>query len=214
MSKTPEAVIFDIGNVLINWDPRLLYDQLLPDRAAQDELFAAADLEAMNEAVDLGAPFRETVYAQADKYPQYRDLIRPWHDRWIEMARPGIPHSWALLRALRAKGIPVFALSNFGIDSLSLAESAYPVLKEFDRRFISGHLGVIKPDARIYEIVEETTQLSGSQLFFIDDRPENIAAARRRDWQGHLFESPDSLARDLVNLHLLAEQEAGNNGSQ
>ena len=204
MPETPEAVIFDIGNVLINWDPRLLYDQLLPDRAAQDALFATADLDGMNLAVDLGAPFRETVYANADKHPEYRDLIRQWHDRWIEMASPGIPQSWAILRSLRKGGVPVFALSNFGIDSLALAEKTYPVLLEFDHRFISGHLGVAKPDARIYEIVEGQSGLSGDQLFFIDDRPDNILAANARGWQGHLFEDPVLLEAALVAAELLS----------
>jgi HAD superfamily hydrolase (TIGR01509 family) len=205
MHKTPDVVIFDIGNVLINWDPRLLYDKLLPDRAAQDALFAAAGLEAMNLAVDLGAPFRDTIYANAEKHSEHRDLIRSWHDRWIEMASPGIPRCWALLRSLRKAGVPVFALSNFGIDSLALAERTYPVLREFDHRFISGHLGVVKPDARIYEIVEGQSGLSGDQLFFIDDRPENIAAAEARGWQGHLFEGPGQLAVALVALGLPAD---------
>ncbi|MFQ5624236.1 MAG: HAD family hydrolase [Paracoccaceae bacterium] len=209
MPKTPEAVIFDIGNVLINWDPRLLYDQLLPDRAAQDALFAAAGLDAMNEAMDLGAPFRETVYATAGRNPEYRDLIRAWHDRWIEMARPAIAGSWALLRALRARGVPVFALSNFGKESFALAETHYPELAEFDRRFLSGHLGVIKPDPAIYRIVEEETGFRGPQLFFIDDRADNVAAACARGWRGHRFTGAPALAEEIAALGLLGDGQVG-----
>ncbi len=195
--QAPEAVIFDIGNVLIRWDPDQLYRQLVPDPAARRALFETVDLEGMNDAVDRGQPFRETIYATAERYPEHRDLIRAWHDRWIEMASPAIPESWALLRRLRGEGIPVFALSNFGRESFAYAETVYPELAEFDRRFISGHLGCIKPDPRIYQIVEEESGLAGPALFFTDDRADNIDAARTRQWQAHHFSEPQGLRAAL-----------------
>lgn len=193
----PKAVIFDIGNVLITWNPERLYDQLLPDRSAREALFATVDLHGMNDRIDRGAPFKDTIYAEAEKHPDYRDLIRLWHDRWIEMASPLIDDSWTLLRNLRGQGMPVHALSNFGIESFAYAETVYPMLTEFDERFISGHMGVIKPEARIYEMVEEVLGLSGSDLFFTDDRADNIAAAQARGWQAHRFETPSGLADAL-----------------
>lgn len=192
-----KAVIFDIGNVLITWAPERLYDQVMPDRAAREALFAAVDLHGMNDQIDRGAPFRETVYAEADKHPEYTELIRMWHDRWIEMAAPPIEDSWAILRRLRALNVPVFALSNFGRESFAYAETKYPQLAEFDKRFISGHMSVIKPEAEIYRAVEEDTGLTGSALFFIDDRADNIAAAEDRGWKGHLFTDPASLRTEL-----------------
>lgn len=203
----PKAVIFDIGNVLLTWAPERLYDRLMP-RAEREVLFATAGLHAMNDLIDRGAPFKEMVYETADRFPEYRDLIRMWHDRWIEMAAPLIPHSWQLLRALRRKGIPVFALSNFGHGSFSLAETHYPELAEFDRRYISGHMGVIKPEAAIYEMVEQDCGLGGADILFTDDRAENIAAAADLGWQTHLFENPARLAQELVRLGLLSEAEA------
>ncbi len=199
----PEAVIFDIGNVLITWHPERLYDQLLPDPAAREALFAAVDLHGMNDRVDRGAPFKDTIYAEAEKHPEYADLIRAWHDRWIEMASPLIDDSWDLLRTLRAQGTPVHALSNFGIESFAYAETIYPMLSEFDQRFISGHMGVIKPEARIYEMVEEALGLSGPRIFFTDDRADNINAARSRGWQAHQFTNPATLARALAECGVL-----------
>lgn len=192
-----KAVIFDIGNVLITWNPERLYDQLMPDRAARKALFTKVDMHGMNDRIDRGAPFRQTVYDTANAHPEHAEVIRLWHDRWIEMASPLIDGSWAILRALRAKGVPVFALSNFGIDSFAYAETQYPELAEFDRRFISGHMGVIKPEARIYEMVEEESGLKGADLFFIDDRADNIAAAEARGWKGHVFTCPEGLAAAL-----------------
>ncbi|MXU64917.1 HAD family hydrolase [Oceanomicrobium pacificus] len=208
MARTPEAVIFDIGNVLITWNPERLYDALLPDRDARKALFAAVDLHGMNDRIDRGAPFRDTIYATAEAHPEYRDLIRLWHDRWIEMASPTIDLSWHLLRSLRARGTPVFALSNFGVESFAYAETVYPELGEFDRRYISGHMKVIKPETRIYEMVEEDSGLSGDALFFIDDRADNIEAAASRGWQTHHFKGPEALADDMVARGLLPASAA------
>ena len=198
----PRAVIFDIGNVLITWNPERLYDEVMPNKAARVALFETVDLHGMNDRIDRGAPFKQTIYDEADKHPEFRDEIRLWHDRWIEMASPIIDGSWQILRSLRTQGIPVFALSNFGIDSFAYAETKYPQLKEFDRRFISGHMGVIKPDARIYDMVESDTGLSGAELFFIDDRADNIDAAMARGWQGHVFRQPDGLRDALARVGL------------
>ncbi|MDG1115696.1 MAG: HAD-IA family hydrolase [Flavimaricola sp.] len=203
----PSAVIFDIGNVLIEWQPERFYDRVVgKDRRVA--MFEAIDLHAMNDEVDRGKNFQETVYAAADAKPEWTAEIRLWHDRWIEMAAPVIDYSVRLLRALRRKGIPVFALSNFGIQSFELAEGHYPFLEEFDRRYISGHMGVIKPEARIYEMVEQDSGLSGPALLFADDRADNIAAAAARGWQTHLFEGPDGWAQRLVAAGLLTLQEA------
>ena len=118
-------------------------------------MFNTVDLHGMNDDVDRGGHFKDTIYAWAEKYPDFNSEIRMWHDRWIEMATPRINLSWICLRALRAKGIPVFALSNFGIQSFAYAETMYPELGEFDRRYISGHMSVIKPDIQIYQMLED-----------------------------------------------------------
>ena len=105
----PEAVLFDIGNVLIEWQPERAYAAMVGADRAQ-AMFAAVDLHQMNELVDRGADFRETVYAAAEQVPEFGDEIRMWHDRWLDVAGPEIPRSVRLLRALRRKGVAVFAL--------------------------------------------------------------------------------------------------------
>ena len=204
---TIEAVVFDIGNVLIEWQPERYFDRLLGERRRQ-ALFAEVDLHGMNERVDRGEDFHDEVYALAERYPHWRDAIRHWHDHWIELASPEIPKSVALLRSLRARGVPVFALSNFGIGTFAAAEESYPFLKEFDRRFISGHMGVIKPDAEIYERLEAESGVAPERLLFTDDREDNIAAAAARGWQVHLFEGPEGWERSLIAHGLLPECDA------
>lgn len=201
------AVIFDIGNVLLEWNPVRFYDQAI-GAERRKALFAEVDLDGMNERVDLGADFRTTIYGTAEAHPAWSAEIRLWHDRWIEMARPEISHSVRLLRALWSKGVPVFALTNFGVGSFDVACAEYPFLTEFDRSYVSGVLELIKPDPQIYAAVEADCGLSPETLLFTDDRADNIAAAAKRGWQTHLFDGPQGWAEALVSLGLLDAQEA------
>lgn len=204
---TIQAVIFDIGNVLIEWQPERYYDSVIgQDR--RKKMFASVDLHGMNDRVDLGENFIDVIYETAELYPEYREEIRIWHDDWIKLATPAIDHSVRLLRALRAKGVPVFALTNFGIQSFDYAETQYPFLGEFDKRYISGHMRVIKPDPRIYEMLEQDCGVAPEALLFADDRQDNIDMAKSRGWQAHLFETPQGWADELVAKGLLTRDEA------
>ena len=207
VTPTIKAVVFDIGNVLIEWQPERFYDaQIGQDR--RRAMFAALDLHGMNDGVDRGDNFREAVTAFAAANPDWRAEIMMWHDNWADMASPAIPHSVRLLRALRADGVPCFALSNFGIQTFEIAERRYDFLQEFDRRYISGHMGVIKPDARIYEMLEDDCGVPPGHLLFTDDRIDNIRAAEARGWQTHLFDGPRAFAARLVAEGLLTPEKA------
>ena len=204
---TIKAVIFDIGNVLIEWQPERFYDSVIgPER--RRAMFEAVDLHAMNDLVDMGHHFTDTIYATAEDYPEWRTEIRMWHDRWIEMASPAIDHSVRLMAALQAKGVPVFSLTNFGIQSYDHAATHYGFLRQFDRDFISGHMKTIKPDPTIYQMVEDATGLSGGDLIFADDRADNIAAASARGWHVHHFDGPQGWADRLVAEGFLTQTEA------
>ncbi len=205
--KKIQAVVFDIGNVLIGWQPEQFYDGVIgPEKRKQ--MFAEVDLHGMNERVDLGENFTKTIYETAEEYPKWRDEIRLWHDRWIEMAQPAFDHSVKLLRALRSKDIPVFALSNFGIGSFEYAKTIYGFLDEFDRFYVSGYMGITKPSAEIYQQLEEDSGVSPADLLFADDRLDNIQAADARGWQTHHFDAPQGFADRLVAEGLLSEAEA------
>ncbi len=205
---TPEAVVFDIGNVLIRWNPEGFYDARLGEETRR-AMWAETQIEAMNLAVDAGAPFRATVEALAARHPRWGDEILWWYDHWIEMASPRIDGSIALLRRLRAKGVPVFALTNFGDDSFTYAQSQYDFLAEFDRAYVSARMGVIKPDPAIYALLEADCGIAPEALIFVDDRPENIEAAMARGWKGHVFDGWQGWATRLVAEGLLTSQEAG-----
>jgi 2-haloacid dehalogenase len=204
----PQAVVYDIGNVLIEWNPERFYDARIGIDARQ-RMFAEVDPHAMNEAIDAGGPFRETIYDWAARHPAWEAEVRWWHDHWIDMAQPRIEWSITLLRALRAKGVPVFALSNFGIHSFAFALTQYDILHEFDRPYISGRMGVTKPDPRIYQMVEDDCGIAPDGLLFVDDRAENTAAAAARGWRTHRFDGAAGWAQRLVAEGLLTTGEAG-----
>jgi 2-haloacid dehalogenase len=204
----PQAVIYDIGNVLIEWNPERFYDARIgPD--ARKRMFAETDVLAMNDLIDAGALFKETIYNWAARHPAWELEIRWWYDHWIDMAAPRIEWSIALMRTLRAKGIPVHALTNFGSHSFDYALTQYDILHEFDRAFVSGRLGVVKPEPEIYRIVEIDTGFAPETLLFVDDKAENTAAAAARGWRTHLFDGPAGWAQKLVAEGLLTPQEAG-----
>ncbi len=205
---TPEAVVFDIGNVLLEWNPERFFDARIGAEARR-RMFAEVDLHGMNDQIDAGGPFRETVYAWAGRYPAWEAQIRCWHDNWLDLAGPRIEGSVALLRALRARGVPVFALTNYGIETFAMSLQPYEFLSEFDLAFVSGHLGMIKPDPAIYGAVEAGSGVAPGRLLFTDDRADNIAAAEARGWQVHHFTGWQGWARRLVGAGLLSDKEAG-----
>ena len=202
-----DAVIFDIGNVLIRWQPEAYYDAVIgPER--RRAFFDEVPLHEEHHKVDSGRALRDVVYPLADRFPHWGDEIRMWHDNWNDLAAPEIPRSVRLLTALKAKGTPVFALTNFGHDNYPLSQEAHPFLKLFDREYVSGRLKMVKPDAEIYAHVEADCGIAPERLLFTDDRADNIAAAAARGWQTHLFEHPQGWAERLVAEGLLTPEDA------
>lgn len=203
---TPKAVVFDIGNVLIEWQPERYFDRWIGEMRRR-AMFAEVDLHAMNDRVDRGENFTNVITETAIAFPQWEGEIWHWHDNWLDLASPVIDRSVRLMVALQAKDIPVFSLTNFGIETYALAATKYVFLRGFDRDFISGHMGVIKPDPQIYQMLEHGSGLSGDALLFTDDRPENIKAATERGWQTHLFEGPQGWADKLIAAGLMTHAE-------
>lgn len=205
---TAKAVVFDIGNVLVTWQPEVFFDrQIGADR--RTAMFADTGILRVNEEIDNGAPFHPTIETLALRNPQWQAELILWRDRWAELLLPVIDGSVALLYALKARGVPVYALTNFGRETFQIAREAFPFLRDFDGAWVSAELGVMKPDAAIYQILEADSGLCGADLIFTDDKPENVDAAAARGWKGHLFTGWQGWAQRLVDEGLLTEQEAG-----
>lgn len=202
-----KAVVWDIGNVLALWEPEAYYDRLI-GHERRIRLFNEVALHEMNLAIDLGQNARDTAYACADRHPEWRDEIRRWHDDWPQTFQRAVDGSADLLRNLKTRAVRCVSLTNFGAETMELAKDIHPVLREFDQEFISAHLGLVKPDPAIYEALEHGTGLSGDELLFTDDKPENIATAHARGWKTHLFDGTAGWRDRLVAEGLLDDRRA------
>jgi HAD superfamily hydrolase (TIGR01509 family) len=170
-------VVFDIGNVLLRWNPRNLFRKRFDDEARMERFLSTALAMDWVAHTDTAPDFAAAVEARAKAYPEFADELRLFDTRWIETLGGPIDENVALMRRLKAAGRPVHALSNFATDKFALAQAQFDFLGEFDTAVISGHVGVVKPDRRIYEILFERAGAAPGELLFIDDSPANVRGA-------------------------------------
>jgi 2-haloacid dehalogenase len=207
-----DAVIWDLGNVLVSWQRERLYSRLFPDtpdghaemtRFLRDVL----PLSPFNERIDLGEdPFvvcEDTVAAFPDEDPA---LIRAYAPRWSEMLSGPIVGSVELLRSVRAFGVKCIALSNWGRD-FETAEKLFPVLTEFDDRVVSHQVGLVKPDPAIFQLLLDRHGLDASRCVFIDDNEANVVAAKGLGFVTHRYVNPIRLRAFFYRLGVLPPPE-------
>lgn len=200
---SPTAVVFDIGRVIIRWDLRFLYAKLIDDADQLDWFLANVVTESWHHQQDEGRPLAEMVPERIAEFPEHADLIRAYAARFRETYPEHVPGTLDLIARLKACGVPLFGLSNFGEDFWDEFLACQPVFEGFRDIVVSGHENVAKPEPQIYEIAEARFGLPPQDLLFIDDKPENIAAAVARGWHGHLFTRAARLETDLVRHGLL-----------
>jgi 2-haloacid dehalogenase len=199
------AVVFDLGGVLIDWDPRYLYRQLFDGREAEMEAFLTlVTTKEWNHRQDAGRPWAEAVEELGLAHPEQRDLIEAYASRWEEMLGGAIEGTVAILAELRDAGVPLYALSNWSAETFPRARAMYDFLGWFDGTVISGELGITKPDPRIYEHLLETFDLEAAQVFFTDDLEVNVEAARALGIEAVVYRGPEPLRRDLVAAGFLS----------
>lgn len=193
----PRAVVFDLGGVLIHWDPRLLYRKLLPSEDAVERFLATVCPAEWNERLDAGLPLAAGIAERVERFPHHEPLIRAYAERFGEMMLP-MPGTIALLHELAARRVPLFALSNWSADTFERTRSLFPFLSAFDGLVISGRIGLAKPDPRIFEHLLEAHTLEAGETLFVDDRAYNVEAARALGLEAVLFEGPARLRAALV----------------
>jgi HAD superfamily hydrolase (TIGR01509 family) len=170
-------VVFDIGNVLIRWNPRNLFRKTFRDEARMERFLAAALSMDFIALTDVAADFSQAVAERARAFPEFARELHLFDERWIETIGGPIEENVALLRRLKSYGRPVYALSNFATVKFALARRMYDFLNEFDACVVSGHVGVVKPDRRIYEILFRRTGRAAGELLFVDDSITNVRAS-------------------------------------
>ena len=195
-------VVFDLGGVLIEWDPRYLYRKLLPDEKSVDHFLREVCSLEWNVRQDAGRSIAEAEDELIHRFPQEETLIRAYYGRWEEMLGGPIEETVEILSELKDKSVPVYALSNWSAETYPTAVGLYPFLKWFDGEVISGQVKMIKPDAEIYLHLLNSFNLQAEETVFIDDRQDNIEAAEKLGIKGIRFTSPGQLKEELRNLEI------------
>ncbi len=199
----PSAVVFDLGGVLIDWDPRYLYRKLLDDEQA-DRFVAEITTSAWNHEQDRGRPFAEAIAELSSRHPEHSELIVAYYERWEEMLGGPIEPTVALLGQLREhEDLGLYALTNWSAETFPIAEARYDFLSWFDGVLVSGRVGVVKPDVKIFALLVERFDLEPATTLFIDDAAANVEGARAAGMDAVRYTTPAALRADLARRGLL-----------
>ncbi len=198
-----DAVVFDLGGVLIDWNPRYLYRKLFEDAGEMEDFLATVCNSAWNLRQDAGRPVAEAAAVLKARHPDKAALIDAYFERWPEMLNGAIDGTVAILAELKDQGTPLYALTNWSAETYPHARSRFGFLEWFRAIVVSGEVGLIKPDADIYRLLLTSQGLTAAETVFIDDTAENVEAARALGFQGIRFTDATNLRTALAELGLL-----------
>lgn len=199
----PSVAVFDLGGVLIDWNPRYLYRHLFDDPADMERFLDEVGFAEWNHLQDAGRPFAVGLEELAAAHPARRQLLEAFIDRWPESLGGAIPASVDVVRELRDRGVRLLALTNWSAETFPVALDRFEFLDWFDGIVVSGELGVAKPDPAIFEHLLERFGIEARDAVFVDDSAANIEAAAALGFHSVHFEGPASLRAELTTLGLL-----------
>ena len=198
------AIIFDFGNVLLEWEPRKIYRRYFHnDEAGMEHFLHEVDFMAWNALQDKGRTFKEGVAEHARRFPQYAHLLHAYHDHWPESIGDANWGTVAILKQLKLAGYPLYGLSNWSAETFPYAREKYNFFDLFDDIVISGDVGYVKPEPEIYNLILDRTRRRASECLFIDDSLPNITQAKRMGFVTIHFTSPEQLENELKQMGIL-----------
>jgi len=198
-----DTVVFDLGEVLIPWNPRSLYRKVFADEAEMERFLGEVCTHAWNVQQDGGRSIADGTALLIEQFPHQEALIRAFYDRWSEMLGEAVEGSVRLVHELKARGHRLLALTNWSAETFPRARPRYPVLDEFEGIVVSGQEGLTKPDPRIYQLLCERYRVLPAQALFIDDSLANVLGARAVGMTAIQFHSPAQTREELVEMGLL-----------
>lgn len=199
-----DCIVFDLGGVLVDWNPRHLFKKLIADEVERERFLASVCNSSWNEKHDAGYPLARGTAELVAKFPQSEFLIRAYFDRWTEMVAGEIPGTAEILKELHNKGrYKIFALSNWSAETFPYALQRFEFFKYFDDILISGKEKLIKPDPRFFNLLNSRHAVDPKRSVFIDDIEKNIDAAKVLGFNGILFTDAESLRKNLNRLGML-----------
>ena len=197
------AVLWDVGNVIVRWDPRTLYAKIFDDVAKRDAFLGHICTPAWNLRHDAGRPIDEGVAELTAQHPDHALAIAAWRDRWWEMFSGPIEETCAAIEALNSAGVPQFGLTNMSAETAPGTFALSPVFAHLQDIIISGVERVVKPDPVIYQIACHRSGFSPQEILFVDDSAANIAGAQALGFAVHRFADPLALRPALEQHGLL-----------
>jgi len=205
MARAPavDAVVLDIGGVLMDWDPRHLFNALIEDDKEREWFLSQVCSPAWNRRQDEGRSWADAVAAAVAEHPEWEPWIRAYDERWIETVAGLYEDTVEVLRELHAVETPVFALTNFSEEKWALACEHYDLLGSFDGAVVSGEERLAKPDPAIYRVLVDRFSVEPTRTFFTDDLQQNVDAARAVGLDAELFTSAARLREQLTVREVL-----------
>jgi len=204
MTNSKQAVIFDLGGVLIDWNPRHLYRKVFDgDEERMERFLSEICTPEWNSRQDEGRSFAEATEELIARHPEQAELIRAFFDRWPEMIAGAIEETVEILAELKGAGREIYALSNWSAETFPHARKRFEFLDWFDFTVISGEIGLVKPNREVFDFLLEKTGRRAEECVFIDDSPANTAAARALGFDEIHFRSPRQLRDELMNRGIL-----------
>jgi 2-haloacid dehalogenase len=204
MTTNIKAIIFDYGNVLLEWNPRYVYQRYFPnDPEGMEDFLREIDFMEWNAQQDKGRTFAEGVAALSKEFPHHAHLIQAYHDHWIDSVGDAYWETVDLIHQLKEKGFPIYGLSNWSAETFPYAREKFNFFELFDDMVISGAVGFVKPEPEIFHILLAKVGRPAEECLFIDDSLPNIQQANTMGFQTIHFVSPSQLRGTLVQLGLL-----------
>lgn len=203
MSTRIEAVVFDVGKVLIEWDLREIYRELIPDPARRDWFVAEVVTPEWHFQHDAGRPLSEIVPERIALFPEHEVLIRRYASHFNDSVPGPVPGSMEIVEELAARGVPLYAITNFGAEFWPAFHPMWPVFRLFRDVVVSGEEKLLKPDPAIYELARRRFGHAPEAMLFIDDNAANVEGARACGWQAHHFIDALTLRAELQQRGLL-----------
>lgn len=198
-----EAVVFDVGRVLYQWELRALFEKVESDPIRLDCLLTHVISEEWHFQHDGGRPLAEMVAERKVEHPEFEAAIHAYATRFNETAPGPVPGSLELVEELHSRGVPLFAITNFGADLWAGFHPDRPIFKRFQDIVVSGEEKLVKPDPAIFALAARRFGHEPAAMLFIDDNAANVAAARASGWHGHHFRDAALLRAELEQRGLL-----------
>jgi HAD superfamily hydrolase (TIGR01509 family) len=199
---TIRCVAFDLGGVLVDWNPRHLYKKLIPDETKREWFLTNVCTNEWHLQHDAGVPFARTTAAKIREFPEYEAFIRAWDSQWPGFFNGPVPGMPELLERLDARGVPLFCLTNSSGEKMSIARELFPFLSVFRDTVVSGDEKVMKPDRAIFDILVKRTGFAPAESLFVDDANKNTDAAQRLGFAVHHFKDAAGLEATLGRFGL------------